>query len=332
MNNLTSTIWFVYDGDCPICNIAAQGFRIRKAVGKLQLINAREEAEHPVMQEVTAQGLNIDYGMVIKYGDAYYQGKNALHLMALIGSNQGWFNRMNALLFRPKIVASFTYPLMKEVRDLLLKAKKIPPINNLNKHSNQPIFKSIFGPSWNALPPVMHKHYANRPYSRDIIISEGVMDVSLPPIARLLSPLFRVFGTLVPYAANSIPVTVRFCSEEDSSAFRFDRQFLFPGKQPYYFRSRMVQIKGNDIIEFMRFGLGWRMHYLWDGKKVILQHQGYVLKLLGILIPLPLSWLVGKGYAEEEALSEDSFRMQMYLTHPLFGKIFEYKGVFTIHD
>lgn len=196
----------------------------------------------------------------------------------------------------------------------------------------EPIFKSIFGNAWEALPPAIHKHYANRPYSEDVIIAKGHLDITLSPMARLLSPLFRFFGTLVPYSGENIPVTVYFRSNKHSSAFHFDRHFFFPGKEPCYFRSRMEQIQGNNIVEFMRFGLGWRMHTLWDGKKVILQHQSYVLKFLGALIPLPLSFLVGKGYAEEEAVSDNAFRMQMQLTHPVFGTIFAYKGVFTIHD
>src|SRR5690349_17069816 len=102
MDNLPRIIWFVYDGECPICNIAAREFRIAKAAGELRLLNARENRKHPVMQEITRRGFNLDEGMVITYHDMYYQGKDALHLMALLGSNCGWFNRMNVLLFRSR--------------------------------------------------------------------------------------------------------------------------------------------------------------------------------------------------------------------------------------
>jgi hypothetical protein len=195
----------------------------------------------------------------------------------------------------------------------------------------EPIFRSIFGEAWSSLPKVMHKHYANTPFSEDVMVAKGTMDVSLSPIAKLLSPLFRLFGTLVPYDGRDVPVTVFFRSDLHSAAFRIDRQFLFPGKKPYHFHSSMVQVNDNDIIEFMRFGLGWRMHYLWDGKKVVLHHQGYVLKLFGKLISLPIDFLVGHVYAEEHALSDNVFRMRMQLAHPLLGTLFEYKGVFTIN-
>lgn len=47
----TETIYFVYDGDCPICNYAAHALKISEAVGKLELVNAREQKTHPVYKE-----------------------------------------------------------------------------------------------------------------------------------------------------------------------------------------------------------------------------------------------------------------------------------------
>jgi hypothetical protein len=86
----------------------------------------------------------------------------------------------------------------------------------------------------------------------------------------------------------------------------------------------------NDVVEFMRFGLAWRALYSYEGTKMVMQHHGYVWKVFGKYIPLPLSLLMGKCYAEEEAISENSFSMLMRLTHPLFGNLFEYAGEFTL--
>lgn len=41
---------------------------------------------------------------------------------------------------------------------------------------SEPIFKSIFGESWDFLSPVMKKHYANRPYTDDVTVVEGTLD------------------------------------------------------------------------------------------------------------------------------------------------------------
>lgn len=125
-------VWFVYDGDCPLCTTAARTLRIRKAVGNLHLVNAREESGHPVMQEIRARKLDLDEGMVIKFLDTCYFGADALHVMALLGTGQGWFNRGNAWMFRSKTMSRLLYPPMRTARNLLLWFMGVSKIRNLN--------------------------------------------------------------------------------------------------------------------------------------------------------------------------------------------------------
>ena len=125
--------WYVYDGECPLCRTAARGLRIRKAVGQLHLINAREAGNHPVIQEINARRLDIDKGTVIKFGGNFYHGGDAMVVMALLGSRSGWFNRMNALFFRSGSFARFCYPAIRATRNLLLRFKGVGQIRNLEK-------------------------------------------------------------------------------------------------------------------------------------------------------------------------------------------------------
>jgi hypothetical protein len=106
--------------------------------------------------------------------------------------------------------------------------------------------------------------------------------------------------------------------------------FHFRAIPSYAFRSRMLQIKDNEVIEVMKFGIGWKMLYCWDGQKIVLQHKGYGMKLFGHIVPLPLEIFMGKGYAEEIAVDDDTFDMMTSITHPLWGKIYEYKGRFKV--
>jgi len=193
-----------------------------------------------------------------------------------------------------------------------------------------PIFQSIFGKQWFLLPPVMHRHYSNRPYCDDEVAINGKMDIEFGWLVKLLTPFLRIFGTLVPHQGRDIPVTVRFRSERDSAAFCLERTFNFNNRKSYIFFSKMVQIKDDVVVEWMKFGMGWKHRYYYDGKKVILEHRGYVWKIFGMVIPIPLGLLLGKGYAEEKSLGLNSFRMKMYIIHPLFGKIYEYRGVFEV--
>jgi predicted DCC family thiol-disulfide oxidoreductase YuxK len=126
-------IYFIYDGECPVCNYAAHAFRVKKAIGNLHLIDARESRQHPLVQKVTERNIDIDEGMVIFYQDNLYHGQEALNLMGIIGTDIDWFNKINATLFRSKPVAIFCYPFLRGARNLLLKIKGVSRINNLNK-------------------------------------------------------------------------------------------------------------------------------------------------------------------------------------------------------
>lgn len=331
MNQLSTKkdIWFVYDGDCPLCSNAALALRIKKAYGTLILLNAREEKDHPVIQEISRRHYDLDEGMVIYDGIHFYHGKDALSFMAKFGENQGVFNFLNKALFWSEKIASITYPWMRGLRNHLLQKNQVSQLDNLNLKS-EPIFKSIFGEAWLELPLVMRKHYLNRPYTDDINIVEGTLDVMCAGPIRLFAPVFWMLGGIPAYNATNVPVTVFFESNKRTKAFTFNRIFYFKNKKPYRFKSRMVPISNNEVVELMRYGLGWKTSFHWEDNSIKLKHKGYVLSLLGHLIPIPLTLLIGEGNATETAIDENAFSMQVDITHPWWGKIYEYKGHFRL--
>ena len=127
-------ILLVYDRECPACNAYCQVVRIRESVGDLRIVDARENSE--VMNEITAQGLDIDQGMVLKMGDQLYYGSDAMNTLALIGSRSGMFNRFNYWIFKSKTASSILYPLLRISRNLLLRVLGKTRINNLNAKGN----------------------------------------------------------------------------------------------------------------------------------------------------------------------------------------------------
>lgn len=193
------------------------------------------------------------------------------------------------------------------------------------KNITQPIFQPVLVESWDNLPPVMQAHYAVCPNSNDLVVAKGWLDVSM---AWPLRPACRLTRMLVPYEGSRVPVTVSFTANGD--CFCFDRAFAFPERPIYHFRSQMQPVGGNEVIEWMRYGLGWRCAYGWDGEKVILSHRGYVWRLLGTVLPVPLHWFIGKGYAEEHPLTDTTFSMWTHTKHPLFGELFRYGGEFGV--
>jgi predicted DCC family thiol-disulfide oxidoreductase YuxK len=127
-------ILLVYDSECPACDAYCQVVRITESVGDLRIVDARENSE--VLNEITAQGLDIDQGMVLKIGKQLYYGSDAIHTLALIGSRSGIFNRFNYYIFKSKTFSKILYPFLRFSRNLLLRILGKTKINNLQSKNN----------------------------------------------------------------------------------------------------------------------------------------------------------------------------------------------------
>lgn len=321
-------VWFVYDGECPLCQSAAKFFRLKEAKGTLHLLDARSDPNHPIMHQIKQRGLNLDDGFVIVDDGIYYHGKSALRYLSDIGKDGNWFTKLLSL-FQSKLMANIFYPMMRGLRNFLLRIRSVPKIDNLI-NPNEPIFQRIFGQHWHSLPTVMKHHYANRPLSKDCTQLRGSLNVILSPLAKIISPLFRLTHTLVPYSGNDVKVTVQLISSPHSNGIIFHRVFHFSNKKDYQFRSFLIPQPDNSMIEITRSGIGWRCNYLWQNDRVILQHRGYILKVFGWYLPLPITWIIGKTYAHEFPINNHSFNMHMEIVHPIWGKFFGYSGQMTV--
>ena len=122
-------ILLVYDKQCPACDAYCRMVRIRESVGTLRLVNARDAGV--IMDEITAKGLDIDEGMVLKLGNTLYYGADAIHVLSLMSSRSGVFNRLTYWMFRSKSLSAILYPLFRFFRNLLLKLLRKSRINNL---------------------------------------------------------------------------------------------------------------------------------------------------------------------------------------------------------
>lgn len=122
-------IWLVYDDECPVCRTYCKYVRIRDTVGRLHLVDARQPGE--LMDEITAAGLDIDQGMVLKFKQVKYYGADAIHMLSLLSTRSGWFNRLCLLFFGTRWGARVFYPIGKAFRNLVLKLLGISYIDNL---------------------------------------------------------------------------------------------------------------------------------------------------------------------------------------------------------
>ena len=127
-------VLLVYDKQCPLCDNYCQLVRIRESAGELLLVDARENSA--IMQEITAAGLDIDQGMVLKFQDRVYYGSEAMQWLRMLSRRAGDFNRVNGWVFRSRRLSRFLYPIFRFFRSLFLKARGVTKINNLDLPGN----------------------------------------------------------------------------------------------------------------------------------------------------------------------------------------------------
>ncbi|NNF51315.1 MAG: DUF393 domain-containing protein [Gammaproteobacteria bacterium] len=127
-------VLLVYDKQCPACDFYCKLARIRESVGQLILVDARDGG--PVMDKITAAGLDIDQGMVLIMGDRLYYGADAIHMLSILSSRSGFFNRIAYWMFRSARLSRVLYPVMRSGRNLLLKMLGKSRINNLGVSGN----------------------------------------------------------------------------------------------------------------------------------------------------------------------------------------------------
>jgi predicted DCC family thiol-disulfide oxidoreductase YuxK len=109
----------VYDGDCPFCSRYVTMLRLRDALGKVRLVNARED--DPLVRELKAARVDLDEGMVLKLGDRLYHGADCISMLAMLSTPVGPFNRLNAAIFRSRTASRLLYPILRAGRNLTLR-------------------------------------------------------------------------------------------------------------------------------------------------------------------------------------------------------------------
>lgn len=115
----SDAFYLIYDGDCPFCSRYVRYVRFRDAAGSVQLIDARDGGE--IVEEILRAGYDLDEGMVLKVGDRIYHGADCIHALALMSSESGFFNKLNAWMFRSPARSRVLYPFLRTGRNCVLR-------------------------------------------------------------------------------------------------------------------------------------------------------------------------------------------------------------------
>jgi predicted DCC family thiol-disulfide oxidoreductase YuxK len=118
-DNPSRAIRIMYDGECPVCSSYVKFVRMRKAAGKVELLNMREHPE--IVAAMRAKNIEVNEGMIVEVDGALYHGADAVHAMAMMSSPSNVANRINVAIFRHPWLATALYPAMKLGRNTLLK-------------------------------------------------------------------------------------------------------------------------------------------------------------------------------------------------------------------
>ncbi len=199
----------------------------------------------------------------------------------------------------------------------------------------RPVFQQALGPGWERLGEVIRRHYTMAPWSEDHVCVEGRMnEVHHARWAALLMPLGRLFGALVPYTGTDVPIAVHYRCRPGTPHLYWDRIFQFPGRPPFHFRSHMelTDTRRGEVIEYVRFGVGMRLAVSAEDGALVFRDRGYVWRIAGLRIPIPLNLLMGVAYVEErpDPADPEHFTMKMVLRHRWFGDLFRYSGRFRL--
>lgn len=197
--------------------------------------------------------------------------------------------------------------------------------------STEPVLKQALGAQWDSLAPVIRAHYGLTPFTDEQVQLKGTMDrVSHASYVGLLMPFLLLAGAWVPYQGQNISAEATNFSRPGRGEYFWKRIFYFPGKQPFVFRSRMLCTCDGELTEYVRFGFGLRLSVSVVSGGLVEKELGYVWKIGGWFIPLPIHLVLGKSYVEEMPVSDSEYQMKWVVRHPVFGETFSYSGRFSI--
>ena len=88
----------IYDGECPFCSNYVRLMALRKTVGRVELVNARQS--HPFVRDLQTAGYDLNEGMAVIFGGKIYCGYEAVTLLSRLSDTSSVSARALSALLR----------------------------------------------------------------------------------------------------------------------------------------------------------------------------------------------------------------------------------------
>jgi len=184
------------------------------------------------------------------------------------------------------------------------------------------LMQNALGNDWEKLSPALQNHYRN-----DSTIEHGYLNIEYPRFMQPLLHVLRCLGALVNREGHELPTVVARKKMEHRQ--RWQRTITFPDGKTIRFDSVWELSPENHLVEFVNSILALKMAVHVEGDTLHYAGVNYVVKLGPLQIALP-EWLVlGHTTIREKAVDDAHIEMDFRLTHPLFGQVYRYSGIFN---
>jgi len=198
----------------------------------------------------------------------------------------------------------------------------------MTNHQPEPLAKKALGEAaWNRLAEPVRRHYGLHCEADEAIALQGRMQVTYPIGMLPLILSARLFGALVHLRGEDVIVTVQNHTQTQATGLFWHRTFGFTRKN-VIFKSRMEHLQDNEIIEYVRFGMGIRMYLSERDGALVFKSNGYLWKLGFLKLRLPDWLLLGNAEIIESADGAEGVALDFNVVHPWWGKTYDYNGRF----
>lgn len=133
--NQQNELDILYDGECPVCQFYVTRTEFEDSSLQINRIDARQALER--CEAAAHEGADINQGLIVTHAGQTYHGSAALHYLALQSKRSGAFNRLTRTVFANERLSRCLYPLLRGLRNALLRLLRIAPISSTSKQHHR---------------------------------------------------------------------------------------------------------------------------------------------------------------------------------------------------